>query len=108
MATHSSVLASRILWTEEPGRLLSIGLHKVRHDGSDLACMHWRTEWQPTPVFLPGESQEQRILVGCPLWVRTESGTTEATAAAAAPIYILTKSVGQLPFLHTLSSIYYL
>ena len=40
MATHSSILAWRILWLEEPGGLLSIGLHRVGHDWSDLACMH--------------------------------------------------------------------
>ena len=34
--------------------------------------MHWRRKWQPTPVFLPGESQGQRSLVGCCLWGRTE------------------------------------
>ena len=32
MATHSSILAWRILWTEEPGRLQSIGLQRVGHD----------------------------------------------------------------------------
>ena len=36
-------------------------------------------KWQPTPVFLPGESQGQGSLVGCRLWGRTESDTTEAT-----------------------------
>ena len=41
--------------------------------------MHWRRKWQPTPVFLPGESQGQWSLVGCRLWGRTESDTTEAT-----------------------------
>jgi len=41
--------------------------------------MHWRRKWQPTPVFLPGESQEQGSLVGCRLWGHTESDTTEAT-----------------------------
>ena len=41
--------------------------------------MHWRRKWQPTPVFLPGESQGQGSLVGCRLWGRTESDTTEAT-----------------------------
>ena len=45
---------------------------------------YWRRHWQPTPVFLPGESQGQRSLVGCCLWGRTESDTTEATLAAAA------------------------
>ena len=41
--------------------------------------LHWRRKWQPTPVFLPGESQRQGSLVGCHLWGRTESDTTEAT-----------------------------
>ena len=45
--------------------------------------MHWRRKWQPTPVILPGESQGQRSLVDCHLWGRTESDTTEVTAAAA-------------------------
>ena len=41
--------------------------------------MHWRRKWQPTPVFLPQESQGRGSLVGCCLWGRTESDTTEAT-----------------------------
>ena len=45
--------------------------------------MHWRRKWQPTPVFLPGESQGWGSLLGCGLWGRKESDTTEATAAAA-------------------------
>ena len=40
MATHSSILAWRIPWTEESGRLQSMGLQRVRHDRSNLACMH--------------------------------------------------------------------
>jgi len=39
----------------------------------------WRRKWPPTPVFLPGESQGWRSLVGCCLWGCTESDTTEAT-----------------------------
>ena len=39
MATHSSILAWKIPWTEESGRLQSIGLQRVGHDSSDLACM---------------------------------------------------------------------
>ena len=39
----------------------------------------WRRKWQPTPVFLPGESQGRGSLVGCRLWGRTESNTTEVT-----------------------------
>ena len=38
MATHSSILAWKITWTEEPGRLLSMGSHRVRHNWSDLAA----------------------------------------------------------------------
>ena len=39
----------------------------------------WRRKWQPTPVFLPGESQGRQSLVGCRLWDRTESDMTEVT-----------------------------
>ena len=39
--------------------------------------MHWRRKWQPTPLFLPGESQGRGSLVGCRLWGHTESDTTE-------------------------------
>ena len=38
-----------------------------------------RRKWQPTPVFLPGESQGRRSLLGCRLWGRTGLGMTEAT-----------------------------
>ena len=41
--------------------------------------MHWRRKWQPTPMLLPGESQGRGSLVGCRLWGRTESDTTEVT-----------------------------
>ena len=44
--------------------------------------MHWRRKWQPTPVFLPGESQGQGTLVGCRLWGRTQSDTTEGTGGS--------------------------
>ena len=70
-------------WTEEPGRLQSMGSLRVGHDGeislSLFTCMHWRRKWQPTPVFLPGESQGWESLMGCHLWGRTESDTTEVT-----------------------------
>src|SRR5574337_1023687 len=39
--------------------------------------MHWRRKWQPTPVFLPGESHGRRSLVGCSPWGRKGSDTTE-------------------------------
>ena len=52
---------------------------KSRTRLSDFTFTHWRRKWQPTPVFLPGESQGPWSLVGCRLWGRTESDTTEAT-----------------------------
>ena len=84
MAPHSSTLAWAIPWMEEPGRLQSMGLLRVRHDWvvmslSLFTFMHWRRKWQPTPVFLPEESQGRGSLVGCRLWGRTESDTTKAT-----------------------------
>ena len=83
MATHSSSLAWKIPWTEEPGRLQSVGSLRVGHDWATslslFTFMHWRRKWHPTPVFLPGESQGRGSLVGCHLWGRTESDTTEAT-----------------------------
>ena len=45
-----------------------------------LVMAIWRRKWQPTPVFLPGESCGRRNPVGCPLWGRKESDTTEATS----------------------------
>ena len=83
MAPHSSTLAWKIPWTEEPVRLQSKGSLRVGHDWATslslFTFMHWRRKWQPTPVFLPGESQGLGSLVGCRLWGRTESDTTEVT-----------------------------
>ena len=94
MATHSSILAWKIPWMEEPGRLWSMGSWRVGHNWTTslslftftfhfhfslFTFMHWRRKWQPTPVFLLGESQGQWSLVGCHLWGRTESDMTEAT-----------------------------
>ena len=82
MAPHSSTLAWKIPWMEKPGRLQSMG-SRSQTQLSDFTFtftfMHWRRKWQPTPVFLPGESQGQGSLVGCRLWGHTESDTTEAT-----------------------------
>ena len=79
----SSTLAWKIPWMEEPGRLQSLGSLRVGHDWvgslSLFTFTNWRRKWQPTPVFLPGESQGRRSLVGCCLWGHTELDTTEAT-----------------------------
>ena len=81
MAPHSSTLAWKIPWVEEPGRLQSMGSQRVRHDWATslslFTFMHWRRKWQPTPVFLNGESQGLGSLVGCRLRGRTESDMTE-------------------------------
>ena len=83
MATNSSTLAWKILWTEEPGGLQSMGSLRAGHDCvtslSLFTFIHGRRKWQPNPLFLPGESQERRSLVGCHLWGPTESDITEAT-----------------------------
>ena len=59
------------------------GVAKSRTRLSDFTFtfhfMHWRRKWQPTPVFLLGESQGRGSLVGCHLWGHTELDTTEVT-----------------------------
>ena len=61
MTPHSSTLAWKIPWTAKPGRLQSMRSRRVGHDCATslslFTFMHWRRKWQPTPVFLPGESQ---------------------------------------------------
>ena len=83
MAPHSSTLAWKIPWMEDPGRLKFLGSLRVGHDWATslslFTFMRWRRKWQPTPVFLPGESQGWGSLVGCCLWGCTESDTTEVT-----------------------------
>ena len=87
MAPYSSTLAWKLPWMEEPGRLQSMGSLRVglrvRLDSANLLSLFtfllWRRKWQPTPVFLPGESQGWGSLVGCCLWGRTELDTTEVT-----------------------------
>ena len=68
MVPHSSTLAWKIPWAEEPGGLQSMGSRKVVHDWATslslFTFMHWRRKWQPTPVFLSGEFQGWQSLVG--------------------------------------------
>ena len=59
-------------WGREKSDTTSLSL-------SLFTFMHWRRKWQPTPVFLPRESQGWGSLVGCRLWGHTESDMTEAT-----------------------------
>ena len=80
-APHSSTLAWKIPWMEEPGRLQSVGLLRVRHDGATslslFTFMHWRRKWQPSVLAwrIPGRGS----LVGCRLWGHTELDKTEVT-----------------------------
>ena len=94
MAPHSSAIAWKIPWMEEPGRLQSMGSLRVRHDWATslslFTFMHWRRKWQPTPVFLPGESQGRGSLVGCRLGShRVRHDWSDLAAAAAAVDLIL-------------------
>ena len=55
------------------------GVIKSQTRLSDFTFTHWKRKWQPTLVFLPGESWGWGSLVGCHLWDHTESDTTEVT-----------------------------
>ena len=82
MAPHSSTLAWKIPWTEEPGRLQSMGSLSRTWLSDFTFTFHFHAlekEMEPTPVFLPGESQEWQSLVGCCLWGHTELDTTDVT-----------------------------
>ena len=88
MAPHSSTLAWKIPWTEEPGRPQSMGSLRVGGDWvtslSLFTFTQWIRQWQPTPVFLPGESQGRQSLVGCRLCGLHRVGHDWSDLAAAA------------------------
>ena len=94
MAPHSSTLAWKIPWSEEPSRLQSMGSRRVGHDWATsfslFPFMHWRQKWQPTLVFLPGESQGQGSLVGCHIWGCIESDTTEWLSSSS---YLISQKI---------------
>ena len=62
-----------------PLSVVSFAIIFSHSEGFLFTFMHWRRKWQPTPVFLPGESQGRGSLVGCCLWGHTVSDTTEVT-----------------------------
>jgi len=87
VAPHSSTLAWKIPWMEEPGRLQSMGLLESDtterlHFHLSLSCIG-EVKWQPTAVFLPGESQRRGSLVGCCLWGRTGSDMTKQLSSSS-------------------------
>jgi len=83
MTTLYSTLAWNNPKTERPGRLQSMGSLRAGHDWATslslFTFVNWRRKLQPTPVFLPWESQGRWSLVGCCLWGCTESNMTEVT-----------------------------
>ena len=93
MAPHSSTLAWKIPWTEEPGGLQFMGSQRVGHDRATslslFTFLHWRRKWQPTPVFLPGESQGQGEPGGLPSMGCTESDMWSDLAAAVAAEHLV-------------------
>ena len=82
MAPHSSTVAWKIPWMEEPGGLQSMGLLRVGHNFTFTFTFHFHAlekEMATPPVLLPGESQGWGSLVGCSPWGRTELDTNEVT-----------------------------
>ena len=82
MAPHSSTLAWKTLWTKEPGRLQSMGLLSQTRLSNFTFTFHFHALEKEMAIHssvLPGESQGRGSLVGCRLWGRTESDTTEVT-----------------------------
>ena len=83
MATHSNILAWRILWTEELGRLQSMQSQQESDTTERLSLIPdikeecRRRQWHPTPVLLPRKSHGLRSLVGCSPWGQEESDVTE-------------------------------
>ena len=91
MAPHSSTLAWKIPWMEEPGGLQSMGSRRVRHDWATslslFTFMHWRRKWQPTPVFLPGESEGRGAWWAAVYGVAQSRTRLSDLAAAAAGLW---------------------
>ena len=79
MTNLDGILKSRDITLSTNVPLFKAMVFPVVMYGCESWTIHWRRKWQPTPVFLPGESQGRRSLVGCRLWDRTESDTTEVT-----------------------------
>ena len=97
MAPHFSTLAWKIPWTEGPGGLQSMGSLGVGHDWATslyfFTFMHWRRKWQPTPVFLPGESQGQRSLMDYSPWDCKDSDMTEQLSTALIGVWLYTSAL---------------
>ena len=112
MVPHSSHLAWKIPWMEESGRLQSMGSLRVGHDWATslslFTFVHWRRKWQPTPVFLPGESQGWGSMVGCRLWGHAvgHDWSDLAAAAAAAVLCVCIRTYTYIPIMCICMCIY--
>ena len=106
LAPHSSTLAWKIPWTEEPGRLQSMRSPRFRHDWATslslFTFMHWRRKWQPTPVFLPGESQGWGSLVGYRLW-GSQSRTRLKWLSSISSSFLINLLMFRMSFLYSTS-----
>ena len=100
MAPHSSTLAWKIPWMEEPGGQQSTGLLRVGHDWATslslFTFMHWRRKWQPTPLFLPRESQGWWEPGGLPSMGSHRVRHDWSDLAAAAAVLDIDSSVEQI------------
>ena len=105
MTPHSSTLAWKFPWTEEPGEPQSMGSLRVGHNWATslslFTFMHWSKKWQPTPVFLPRESQGWGSLVGCHLWGRTELDTQLKWLSSSSNSKVVLVGQTRLPMLET-------
>ena len=88
MAPHSSTLAWKIPWTEEPGRLQSMGSLRVGHDWetsrSIFTVMHWRRKWQPTPIFFLETPRDRGVCWAASVGLHRVGHNWSDSAAAAA------------------------
>ena len=118
MATHSSTLAWRIPWMEEPGRLQSTGSWRVWHRWATslslFTFMLWRRKWQPTPVFFlenPRDGGAWWAAVSGVAKSRTQLNRLSSSSSilfyiVAAPVYTSTKNARGLLFYHNLTNTY--
>ena len=92
MAPHSSTLAWKIPWIEEPGRLQSMGLLRVGHDWATslslFTFMHWRRKWQPTRLPRPRDSPGKNPGVGCHFLLQCMKVKSEREVAQSCPTFL--------------------
>ena len=100
--SNSSTLSWKIPWMEKPGRLQSMGSLGVGHDWvtslSLFTFMHWRRTWQPTPVFLPGESQGQEAWWAAAYGVAQSQTQLKRLSSSSSSNHLISLSPGSFSF----------